>query len=169
MIIMRPRRSDLFRVIRPISTQENKHGIGPDRNKIKPAHGLSVPIFCSSLNLWSSDKELKYFQLFWSGAVDNTRWKKSSPIRSDAYFPEWKPAYTVDSSWKRQNFAWYVILAIEFNACKMRRLKRAWLHELWLPTLKRKHCSSNICSSWVPGTKITIVQAPCCMNFNFQM
>ena len=38
-------------VLRPISTQENKHGIGPDRNKIEPAHGLSVPIFCSSLNL----------------------------------------------------------------------------------------------------------------------
>ena len=30
---------------------ENKHGIGPDGNKIEPAHGLSVPIFCSSLNL----------------------------------------------------------------------------------------------------------------------
>ncbi len=39
------------KVLRPIFTQENKHGIGPDRNKIEPAHGLSVPIFCSSLNL----------------------------------------------------------------------------------------------------------------------
>ena len=37
--------------LRPTSTQENKHGIGPDRNKIETAHGLSVPIFCSSLNL----------------------------------------------------------------------------------------------------------------------
>ena len=37
--------------VRLISTQENKHGTGPDRNKIKPAHGHSVPIFCSSLNL----------------------------------------------------------------------------------------------------------------------
>ena len=28
------------------------------------------------------DKELKYFQLFWSGGVDNTRWRKvqSDPI-----------------------------------------------------------------------------------------
>ncbi len=26
------------------------------------------------------DKELKYFQLFWSGGVDNTRWKK---VQSD--------------------------------------------------------------------------------------
>ena len=37
--------------LRPISTQENKHGIGPDRNKIEPVHGLSVAIFSSSLNL----------------------------------------------------------------------------------------------------------------------
>ena len=37
--------------LRPISTQENKHGIGPDRTKIELAHGFSVPIFCSSLNL----------------------------------------------------------------------------------------------------------------------
>ncbi len=29
-------------MLMPISTQENKHGIGPDRNKIEPAHGLSV-------------------------------------------------------------------------------------------------------------------------------
>ena len=47
--------------IRPISTQENKHGIGPDRKNIEPVHGLSVPIFCSSLNLPSYDKELKHF------------------------------------------------------------------------------------------------------------
>ena len=26
------------RTLRPICTQENKHGIGPDRNKIEPAH-----------------------------------------------------------------------------------------------------------------------------------
>ena len=26
-------------------------GIGPDRNKIETAHGLSVSIFCSNLNL----------------------------------------------------------------------------------------------------------------------
>ena len=65
--------------------------MGSDRNKIEPAHGLSVPILCSSLNLGSFDKELKYFQFFWSGGVDNTRWKK---VRSDAYFPEWKPDVT---------------------------------------------------------------------------
>ena len=35
------------------------------------------------------DKELKYFQLFWSCGADNTRWKT---VPSDAYFPEWKPA-----------------------------------------------------------------------------
>ena len=35
------------------------------------------------------DKELKYFQLFWSGCADHTRWKS---VQSDAYFPEWKPA-----------------------------------------------------------------------------
>ncbi len=38
-------------VLRPISSQENKHGVGSDWNKIEPVHGLSVPIFCSSLNL----------------------------------------------------------------------------------------------------------------------
>ncbi len=41
----------LYFTLRPISTQENKHEIGPDRNKIEPAHGPSVPIVCSSLNL----------------------------------------------------------------------------------------------------------------------
>ena len=29
----------------------NKHRIGPNQNKIEPAHELSLPIFCSSLNL----------------------------------------------------------------------------------------------------------------------
>ena len=38
-------------VLWPISTQESKHRIGPNRNKIKPAHRLSISIFCSSLNL----------------------------------------------------------------------------------------------------------------------
>ncbi len=33
-----------------------------------------------------NDKELKYFQLFWAGGADNTRWKKS-PVRSDPCFP----------------------------------------------------------------------------------
>ena len=37
--------------LRPITTQENKHGIGLDRHKIEPAHVLAVPIFCSCLNL----------------------------------------------------------------------------------------------------------------------
>ena len=39
------------------------------------------------------DKDLRYFHLSWSGGADNTRWKKCSLIRSDAYFPEWKPAF----------------------------------------------------------------------------
>ena len=39
------------------------------------------------------DKELKYFQLFSSGRADNTRLKK---IRSDAYFSEWKPAFSLN-------------------------------------------------------------------------
>ena len=33
--------------------------MGPDWNKIEPAHGLSVPIFCSSLNLWSATRMIK--------------------------------------------------------------------------------------------------------------
>ncbi len=51
-------------VSRPVSTQENKHEIGPDQNKIEPVHGLSVPIFCSSLIPNPDEKELNYFQLF---------------------------------------------------------------------------------------------------------
>ncbi len=39
------------------------------------------------------DKELKYFQLFWSGCADHTRWKS---VQTDAYFPEWKPALIKD-------------------------------------------------------------------------
>ena len=39
------------------------------------------------------DKELKHFQLFFGPAVMIIQdGKKSSPIRSDAYFPELKPA-----------------------------------------------------------------------------
>ncbi len=75
----------LIATSRPISIQENKRGIGPDRNKIEHAHGLSVPTFCSSLNLSSNDEELKYFQLF-GPAV----WIIQDGNRSDAHFPEWK-------------------------------------------------------------------------------
>ena len=34
-----------------ISAQESKHVIGPHPNKIEPAYGLLVAIFCSSLTL----------------------------------------------------------------------------------------------------------------------
>ncbi len=45
----------------------------------------------------TDDKELKYFQLFFGTAVRITEdGKKSSPIRSDAYFPEWKPSLKAD-------------------------------------------------------------------------
>ena len=44
---------------------------------------MLAPIFCFSLNLWSYEKELKYFQLILSGGVDN-------PIR--CLFSEWKSA-----------------------------------------------------------------------------
>ena len=54
-----------------VSARENMHEIGPDRNKIKIAHRLSVPIFCSSLIRNPDDKELKYFQLFSSRGVDS--------------------------------------------------------------------------------------------------
>ena len=72
-----------------------KISMGSDRNKIEPAHGLSVPIFCFSLNLWSTTQMIKSWSIFnflWSGGVDNTRWKK---VQSDAYFPEWKPTLRV--------------------------------------------------------------------------
>ena len=52
---------------------------------IEPAQEPLV-LICSSLNLWSAypdNKELKYFQPFWSGGANNTRsGKKPSPIRS---------------------------------------------------------------------------------------
>ncbi len=40
-----------LQTLRPVSARENKHGTGLDRNKIETAYGLSVLIFCSSLNL----------------------------------------------------------------------------------------------------------------------
>ena len=83
-------------VWRPIFTQENKHWIEPDRNKIEPAHWLSVPIFWSSLNLWSATQMIKswsIFNFFWLAVWIIQDGK--SPIRSDAYFPEWKPAFNM--------------------------------------------------------------------------
>ena len=69
--------NNLLVLLRPISTQENKHGIGigPDRYKIEPAHGLWVLIFCSSLNLLSATRMINPDDI-WCGDVDNTRWKK---------------------------------------------------------------------------------------------
>ena len=67
-------------LLRPISTQENKHGIGLDLNKIEPAHGVFGTNFLFQFEPVirnPDEKELKYFQLFWSGGVDNTRWKRS--------------------------------------------------------------------------------------------
>ena len=76
---------------RPISAQENKHGIGLDQNKIEPTHGLSVPSFCSSLNLWFATRMIKSWSIFnfFGPAVWKYKMGKS-PVRSDAYFPEWK-------------------------------------------------------------------------------
>ena len=61
-------------ILGPISTQENKYGIGPDRNKIEPAHGMMES---------------------WSCSADNKRWKKvqSDPIQC-LFSVEWKPALT---------------------------------------------------------------------------
>ncbi len=58
---------------RSISTQENKNGIGPDGERTFGTNFLFQfePVICNPNN-----KELKYFQLFWFGGVDNTRWKK---------------------------------------------------------------------------------------------
>ncbi len=66
------------------------------RTKIKPGHwafGNNFLFQFEPVIRKPDDKELEYFQLFLSGGVDNTRWKKSSAIRSDVYFPEWKPAF----------------------------------------------------------------------------
>ena len=61
-----------------------------DRNKIEAwAFGTNFLFQFKPVIRNLDDKELKYFQLFWSGGVDNTRWKK---VRFDAYFPEWKLA-----------------------------------------------------------------------------
>ena len=42
------------------------------------------------------DKELKYFQLFDPAVWIIQDGKKFSPIRSDAYFPEWKTVPILD-------------------------------------------------------------------------
>ncbi len=42
------------------------------------------------------DKGLKYFQLFFGPAVRIIQSEKS-PVRSDAYFPEWKPALNLST------------------------------------------------------------------------
>ena len=40
------------------------------------------------------DEDLKYFQLFGPAVgVDNSHKMEKSPVQSDAYFPEWKPAF----------------------------------------------------------------------------
>ena len=39
-------------------------GIGPDRNEFDLTNGLSVPIYCFSLNVRYYDEKVKYFQLF---------------------------------------------------------------------------------------------------------
>ncbi len=73
----------LVAVLRPISTQETKHEIGPDRNKIEPARVCANFLFQFEPVIRSpDDKELKYFELFLADCVDNTRWKKvlSDPI-----------------------------------------------------------------------------------------
>ena len=76
-----------LRELRPISTQKNKNGIGPDRNKIEPA-----PITAFVTNFLfqfepvirnPDDKELKYFQLFWSSGADNTRCRRWKKVQSD--------------------------------------------------------------------------------------
>ncbi len=66
---------------RPVSTQENKQRIGSDWNKIEPAHGILVPIFCSSLNLWSCDKSWSIFNFF--GPAVRTIQDEESPVWSD--------------------------------------------------------------------------------------
>jgi hypothetical protein len=56
--------------------------MGSERNKIEPAHGLSVPISVQfeAVIRNPDDKVLKYFQLFWSDGAYNRRWKK---VQSD--------------------------------------------------------------------------------------
>jgi hypothetical protein len=70
-----------------------KISMGSDRNKIEPAHGLSVSIFSSSLKLRYAIRMIKSWSIF--NFFDTAVWiiqdgKKSSPVRSDGYFPQWK-------------------------------------------------------------------------------
>ncbi len=68
--------------MKPFSTQENKHGIGPDRNKVETAHGLSVPIFCSSVNLYDPMiKSCSIFNFFHPAVWIIQDEKESDPIR----------------------------------------------------------------------------------------
>ena len=67
-----------------IFIRENEHGIRLDQNKLEPAHGLSVPSFCSSSNLWSATRMIKSWSMFnfFGQAVRIIQdGKKSSPIR----------------------------------------------------------------------------------------
>ena len=70
-------------------------------SEIKPAHawafGTNFLFQFEPVIRNPDDKELKHFQLFFGPAVRIIQdGKKSSPIRSDAYFPEWKPALSLD-------------------------------------------------------------------------
>ncbi len=67
----------MFRLKADFHSGKIKHGIGPDRNKIEPLFQFEPVIRNADV------KEFKYFQLFWSGSVDNTRQKK---VRSDPMF-----------------------------------------------------------------------------------
>ena len=73
--------------IRPVSTQENSPQIGPDRKVADREVGGSQVQNCFKLG-----KEL--------ASKAHVRVKFcSDPVRSEDYFPEWKPAYTRSRSW----------------------------------------------------------------------
>ena len=52
------------------------------RNKIEPAHGLSEPIFCSNLNLWSATRMIKSWSIFNFGPAVRIIQDGKDPLRS---------------------------------------------------------------------------------------
>ena len=63
-----------------------KISMGSDRNKIEP---ISMPIFCSSLNLWSATRMIKSWSIFnFFGLAVWIIQDGKSPVWSNAYFPD---------------------------------------------------------------------------------
>ena len=80
-------------LLRPVFTQENT-SMGSDRigTKLKPRMGFRYQFSVPVLTYDPMIKSWSIFNFFCLAVWIIQDGKESSPIRSDAYFPEWKPA-----------------------------------------------------------------------------